>query len=34
MSENILTRSATRVHGGGFEGTIQAIVADDELDHP
>lgn len=32
LSENILTKGATRVHGGGFEGTIQAIVADDELD--
>lgn len=31
-SETFLKKGASRVHGGGFEGTIQAVVADDELD--
>lgn len=33
LSESFLTKGAYRVHGGGFEGTIQAIVSDDELDN-
>lgn len=31
VSETFLKQGAVRVHGGGFEGTIQAIVADDEM---
>lgn len=31
LSESFLTDGAYRVHGGGFEGTIQAIVSDKEL---
>lgn len=32
LSESFLSDGAYRVHGGGFEGTIQAIVSDQELD--